>query len=318
MVSASVDIPTGISTQNLFLAVRPSPEECEQIYRRAVLTCRHRNLWGRPISADCLHISLLGFGEYSDHEAALISRVADAIRFPALEITLDRAMSFKNRDRHPFVLTSDEGVEQVRRFYEFLGTRFSDEGSSLRRKPLKPHMTLVWDRKLIDEYEVERPLRWTAREFVLVRSFQGQGRHEIVGRSWRRFSFRFDSSVGVRHELEGGTFRLFWQPLPATRWPILSTPASAPSVRGPGHHVCRHAVSIRLEGGARDFGRPAPVSISQLCSISPGRGAGRSSYNERKRTAWVDADPPIRSILKTLPGQVGAGESDAFSPGGVL
>ena len=45
----------------------------------------------------------------------------------------------------------------------------------------RPHMTLIWASRRVDEYPIV-PIRWTVREFVLVRSHVGQSRHEYIGR----------------------------------------------------------------------------------------------------------------------------------------
>ncbi len=45
----------------------------------------------------------------------------------------------------------------------------------------KPHVTLLYDSRLVPEQPVE-PVRWTVTEFVLVHSHQGLGRHEELGR----------------------------------------------------------------------------------------------------------------------------------------
>jgi 2'-5' RNA ligase len=42
-------------------------------------------------------------------------------------------------------------------------------------------MTLLYADKFVDKQPVE-PVRWTARDFVLIQSFVGQGRHQVMAR----------------------------------------------------------------------------------------------------------------------------------------
>jgi len=44
-----------------------------------------------------------------------------------------------------------------------------------------PHVTLLYDGRVVTERLVE-PIRWTVREFVLVRSLLGKTRHIVIGR----------------------------------------------------------------------------------------------------------------------------------------
>lgn len=44
----------------------------------------------------------------------------------------------------------------------------------------QPHITLQYGYKSIRRINLEKPITWAVREFVLVRSLQGQGKHEYV------------------------------------------------------------------------------------------------------------------------------------------
>ena len=60
-------------------------------------------------------------------------------------------------------------------------------GAGLRANPsigLTPHVTLAYKGLPISEMLLDEPVRWTVREFVLVRSLYGRGRHDHLGR-WK-------------------------------------------------------------------------------------------------------------------------------------
>lgn len=165
----------------LFLAILLDPTMFPVVAKRVGLTCQAHGLTQRPIEPRRLHISLLGFGNYTKRLADDIGEVAALIRFAPIKITLDEAMSFfiRGRRKHPFVLTSARGLDDVRTFFQTLGALFCGPKFN---PTFNPHMTLVWDPKVIPKYTLTKPLSWTAHEFVLVRSYYGKSSHEIVGR----------------------------------------------------------------------------------------------------------------------------------------
>ena len=62
-------------------------------------------------------------------------------------------------------------------------------GDSLRRRGIPaekttftPHITLSYDKHEVEEEALIAPIKWTVREFVLIKSFIGKGRYEVLGR----------------------------------------------------------------------------------------------------------------------------------------
>ena len=172
--------------ENLFLALLLDPALHETVSRRVRLSVRKHAFTGTPIATERLHLSLLNFGrQQNDEVATKVSVIAATVRFPPFEVTLDRAMSFRRhgKEKQPFVLTGDRGVEGLRTFHRMLHDWFfGDDFGSGKIPSFTPHLTLLYDRKLIAPYPLERPLSWTARDFALVRSHVGKSRYDIVGR----------------------------------------------------------------------------------------------------------------------------------------
>src|SRR3954468_3515051 len=90
-----IDEDGGTSNQVLFLGLFLDPPRYHMMARRNALTCQKHSFRGPPIPPSRLHISLHGFGRYSPRRATLISRIAETIHFPPLEITLDKALSYQ-------------------------------------------------------------------------------------------------------------------------------------------------------------------------------------------------------------------------------
>ena len=171
-------------SEKLFFARLLDPALHQTVTGRIRSTCHKYGFTGTPTAAERLHLSLLNFGDYNEADATAVSQVAATIRFPPFGIVLDTALSFRRTSaRRPYVLTSEHGADQVRAFHRVLHERFTGND----RKPVKipsftPHLTLVWDEKMISDHPLERPLSWTARDFVLIRSYYGKGRYDINGR----------------------------------------------------------------------------------------------------------------------------------------
>ncbi len=169
-----------VNNENLFLALLLDPALHEAVTRRVRLSARKHDFTGMPVAAERLHISLLNFSPYRESLATKVNAIAAAVRFPPFEITLDAAMSFRiaGRDRQPFVLTGERGVEGIRAFHRTLYDWFFGDDFIGRKPPrITPHLTLLRDRQVVPKHALERPLSWTARDFVLVRSYVGQSRY---------------------------------------------------------------------------------------------------------------------------------------------
>jgi 2'-5' RNA ligase len=185
---------------NLFFALMPDRPTSDLLARRALATCRKLGLTGKPISAERLHVTLFDFDYYTPEWAQLALERANRVTFSAFEISFARAMSFKAREAKPFVLTSADHSGDVRSLVNQLATACDAKP----RRSVTPHLTLVWDRQLIAPYDIT-PVGWTVRDIVLVRSFVGQSRYEILGR-WPATPFRsFAVETGQPLGMSGST-----------------------------------------------------------------------------------------------------------------
>ncbi len=171
----------------LFFALRPDEDTAERITR--VVTAEHeaRGLAARLRPGAIFHITLhyFGFaaGEPDAQLLALAGRAAAEVTWPAFELGFDRLCSWgpPGAGHHPFVLTGGAGLDAVRGLRDALVTRLVAHGAAAPARPYEPHLTLRYDKRPAPAWPLALP-GWLAREFVLVKSLQGQTRHEVIGR----------------------------------------------------------------------------------------------------------------------------------------
>lgn len=126
-------------------------------------------------------------GDYHDGLSdRLIDAAMDAasrVAMPAFEVRFDVAMSFHTRKhRAPFVLRQTENAVGFLDLHRLLGEGMRRAGlGGWVRSHLIPHMTLLYDRRVVDVRVVDE-IRWTVRDFSLVHSLLGRQQHLHIGR----------------------------------------------------------------------------------------------------------------------------------------
>jgi RNA 2',3'-cyclic 3'-phosphodiesterase len=175
----------------LFFCLRPDEATAQRLAEVAQAIARRLGLRERPSRADRLHVTLHHLGWYDDaipEQAtamaavrAAAERAAASIVWPTLPLQFDELLSFTRKARNrPLVLSGGAGLDQVRQFRAHLGERLSAHGLAVDPH-FTPHLTLAYDDRLI-EPEAHTVPGWTAIDFHLADSLQGQSRHVMVGR----------------------------------------------------------------------------------------------------------------------------------------
>jgi RNA 2',3'-cyclic 3'-phosphodiesterase len=171
----------------LFFALRPDEETAERIAR--VVTAEHeaRGLPTRLRPSRIFHITLHYFGHVDGEPDARLVEVAarasaEVVR-PAFDLGFDRLESWgdERAAQHPFVLTGGQGLEPVRELRDTLVERLVAHGLARPVRDYEPHLTLRYDKRRAPAWPMAVP-GWVASEFVLVKSPQGQTRHEVMQR----------------------------------------------------------------------------------------------------------------------------------------
>jgi 2'-5' RNA ligase len=166
----------------LFFALFPDAPTRAKIASLAQDQRLKHGLRGRLLAPTRLHISLYGVGVYPRVPPGILSSACDAaasIVAAPVEMVLDCAMSFAGSDA--FVLRESEDTA-LKDLLHAIGATMRKAGLGQGFVPsYVPHLTLLYDKHLVQKQAID-PIRWTAREFVLVESLVGQSKYVIHGR----------------------------------------------------------------------------------------------------------------------------------------
>lgn len=179
------ELAAGIS---YFYALIPDDDARREIAATGERFRKSHRASGAVIGADRLHVLLCPLGKAErlrqPLEAALLEAGA-AVHATGFRFTLDAAMRFTARDgQFPLVLCADgntvESATKLRKAIAAeqwrVGLQVSGVSSYL------PHVVLIEGHTIEAIEDAISPIPWTVREFVLMRSFFGQSRHEVIGR----------------------------------------------------------------------------------------------------------------------------------------
>ncbi len=144
-------------------------------------------LTGNPLQRHALHMTLLYLGHIPGLQRVTLDRARDGaagVNWHPFDIVLDRVKTLPNRrPKRPFVLMGPAGNAALSLFRRELVTAMRSAGLIHSRPPsFTPHVTLAWDSAFVRETPYDATITWTVREFQLVFSVFGQGRHECLGR----------------------------------------------------------------------------------------------------------------------------------------
>jgi 2'-5' RNA ligase len=174
-------------TDRLFFAFYPDAATASE--RIAPLATRLRasqRLHGKILAPERFHVTLHHIGDFAGLPQQLVKAVSEAaasVKFPRFEVAFDFAASFGKKPgrSHPFVLQGDSGVQRIVEFRRLLGEALKQVGI----KPdasFTPHVTLLYDDRVVPPQPVVPPVRWEASDFVLVHSLIGRGVHIPLAR----------------------------------------------------------------------------------------------------------------------------------------
>lgn len=173
------------SLHNLFFAIRPDDGAADRIVGLAEELRRRHGMAGRPIARDRLHMSLnplVWKGERLEATVETACAAAATVQARPFVVALDRVASFKHPDQRPLVLMGEDGVIGALALFASIHVALTRAGLAKgRARTIEPHVTLLRDRAPAPDAFVD-PVAWRVREFVLVDSRVGEGRHEVLGR----------------------------------------------------------------------------------------------------------------------------------------
>jgi RNA 2',3'-cyclic 3'-phosphodiesterase len=169
------------SEDRVFFEVVPDADakaSIARLGRRVGADCR---LGAEPFDLDRLHVSLCFVGMHADVTDAVLARAHEAastVRMRPFVVAFNCMTRFsKGSGKRPLVLIGDDGVGGLTALQHALGAAMQQTGFGRRRSPgYTPHITLMYGALPIGEQMIE-PIRWTVRDFVLIRSVHGERRH---------------------------------------------------------------------------------------------------------------------------------------------
>ena len=170
----------------LFFAGIADAADASGLHEHAGLIDRQLGIGGRLLEPGRLHVSLFAVGAYldirPDADLARWCRAASAVRCAPCEIVFDRVASFGG-EGNPLVFkgSDDAAVAGLFALYQALGIELANTGERLKRRRITPHMTMSYRGKRIAETAID-PVRWRVHELVLIDSYVGAHRHEVLGR----------------------------------------------------------------------------------------------------------------------------------------
>ncbi len=174
---------------SFFFAMIPPVQTKTKILLAGERFRQSHRLIGSRVDVDRLHMALCPLGRAErlrkPVESALLEAAAE-VRVAPFEIVLDSAMRFSSsQDGHyPFVLCADDAsgksLARLRRAIAEAQYRAGLYVPGVSH--FLPHITLLYGYLIGSVQESIPPIAWLAREFVLIRSYFGYLRHEIIGR----------------------------------------------------------------------------------------------------------------------------------------
>jgi 2'-5' RNA ligase len=173
---------------NYFFALLPDGPTRAAIASVGERFRKSHRVGGSPVGADSLHLTLCPMGRperlRQPLESALLA-AAGEVHAQGFMAALDSAMRFSARDgQFPFVLCADgattEAALNLRKAVAAAQLRVGLQVSGV--SSFLPHVTMLHGHAVDAIEESITAIRWRVSEFVLIRSFFGQSRFEVVGR----------------------------------------------------------------------------------------------------------------------------------------
>lgn len=130
-------------------------------------------LGGRRTHPDTLHLTLVFVGEVENALLTPMREAASRVVVPSFEMVLDRLDCWRRNHIAHVGLTQTPAA--LRALVDALGAALRTAGIPFDARPFKAHVTLLRKADCMqfggqNENPAPEPIRWSARDFVLVRS----------------------------------------------------------------------------------------------------------------------------------------------------
>jgi 2'-5' RNA ligase len=167
----------------VYFAFKPEPDVISQTVSVGNHLCAEHELTGR-VRPSVLHMTICAIGYFPmlpEGRVETALEVANRLVAKPFEMILNRVRTYPNgKEKPPLVAFADNGVSRIDLFRYALIADLRRNGFNVPKKLPDPHMTLFYDYRVIAGEPID-PIRWVVRDFVLVHSIYGEGRHELLG-----------------------------------------------------------------------------------------------------------------------------------------
>lgn len=164
--------------EDVRLAIASTGERFRKLHRAS----------GTVIGAESLHLLICPMGRPERLRESLETALLDAgsaVRSAGFDITLDTAMRFTAKSgQFPFVLCTDgHSIQSALELRKAVAAQQVRQGFQVSGvSSYLPHVVLLEGHAVEAIEDAIAPIVWKVRDFVLIRSFFGQSRHEVIGR----------------------------------------------------------------------------------------------------------------------------------------
>lgn len=173
-----------VGKSNLFLAIVPERDVALQAVDIGRGVAQRYGLSKNPRPHELMHVSLNAIGKYPglpDDIVFAVSAAMATVRAMPFEVSFDRVMHFASAKA--VVLANAVRSEEMMDLHVQLAKEMWAVGLTFTYNPrFMPHMTVLYDETPVPEHMLAEPVRWIAREFVLIRSFVGKSKYEYLDR----------------------------------------------------------------------------------------------------------------------------------------
>jgi 2'-5' RNA ligase len=171
--------------ENLFLAVNLIDNVKTRMRSAFDSVSRLLDTGFRPVTQDCMHLSIQSLGRYDRISEILIKRaklIGSRVEVPAFPATFDRLQGFNGAYGRAVVLTSSRPADGFLTLRKAVLAEMQLAGMDVPPSlEFSPHVSLAYQRTRIPTIPV-KSVTWTVHELVLVRSFVGRSKHVCLGR----------------------------------------------------------------------------------------------------------------------------------------
>lgn len=137
---------------------------------------------GRRVHPEDLHVTLVFLGDVSPERRACAEQVAEMTRGRGFDLTLDRLGSWPQSGI--LWCGAVQAPASLLDLVHGLQEGLRDCAFTPESRPYVPHVTLARQARPLSAQPLSPPLIWSARDFALVASHQGEPPHYQVLRRW--------------------------------------------------------------------------------------------------------------------------------------